>query len=354
MANIVRELSRELRQPPHKPGLQLCWSGSADRIMIRTDPLKLKRILRDLLTNALEFTEQVSIALEASAQHGGVIFQVSDTARGIPPEALPTLFEPFTQARGMESRHKGGAGLGLHLVHRLVQILGGSVQVKSEVGKGSTFRVWLPRPPAVKSVGGRLRIRARASFRAGGTCRRGPPRAAVSCNFFAAPHRLLEILRAVGAEAAVAGAFSRRRDHWNGLCKIRRLSRLKIDGRNAMKAFFLLMGSAFVFGACAAKRPPAAELSAAQLSVREAEEADAGEHAPLEMRLAREKLEAAERANVEEDYEEARRLAEQAQVDAQLAAAKAQSQRMQNAARQAQQSIESLREESIRRGSQAR
>lgn len=68
-----------------------------------------------------------------------------DTGIGIPPGAQVAIFDPFRQADRSIGRRYGGAGLGLYIVRRLLEMLGGSITVESEVGCGSTFRVWLPR-----------------------------------------------------------------------------------------------------------------------------------------------------------------------------------------------------------------
>lgn len=68
-----------------------------------------------------------------------------DTGIGIPPGAQAAIFDPFRQADRSIGRRYGGAGLGLYIVRRLLEMLGGSIMVESEVGCGSTFRVWLPR-----------------------------------------------------------------------------------------------------------------------------------------------------------------------------------------------------------------
>lgn len=69
---------------------------------------------------------------------------VTDTGIGIPREALAFVFEPFRQVENSSSRRYEGTGLGLHIVKRFLELLGGNVAVESEIGRGSTFRVWLP------------------------------------------------------------------------------------------------------------------------------------------------------------------------------------------------------------------
>jgi len=106
-------------------------------VPICTDPQKLKVVLRNLIRNAVKFTPQGSITVQASSKSGGVEVSVTDTGIGISPEALAMIFEPW------ESQN-GGTGLGLHIVKHLLELLGGTVAVESEVGRGSTFMVWVP------------------------------------------------------------------------------------------------------------------------------------------------------------------------------------------------------------------
>ncbi len=125
-------------------GLIWGWVVAPDLPVMYTDAGKLKVILKNLLSNAVKFTPSGSVTLVAAEQEGGIEFCVTDTGIGIPVEAQAWIFEPFRQLDGSDTRRYSGSGLGLHIVQRLVDVLGGHVTVESTVGQGSTFRVWLP------------------------------------------------------------------------------------------------------------------------------------------------------------------------------------------------------------------
>lgn len=111
--------------------------------IVRSDGLKLRQILLNLLSNAAKFTENGEIVLTVRAVEGGVEFKVEDTGVGIPPEQIPHIFEKFRQVDGSSTRKVGGTGLGLAIVKELSRLLGGSVSVDSVLGRGSTFTVRL-------------------------------------------------------------------------------------------------------------------------------------------------------------------------------------------------------------------
>jgi PAS domain S-box-containing protein len=108
------------------------------------DPTRLRQVLLNLLSNAVKFTEagDVTLRLELSKEHAGkmpLTFSITDTGNGIEDERLSKLFKPFTQADASTTRKHGGTGLGLSICQHLVGAMGGSVHVKSRIGKGSTF-----------------------------------------------------------------------------------------------------------------------------------------------------------------------------------------------------------------------
>ena len=113
------------------------WRGDADR---------LRQIVGNLLSNAVKFTPQGSVmaAVEVGPRGDTLRLVVRDTGVGIAPEKLPALFEKFTQADNSATRRFGGTGLGLAICRELTQMMGGSIDVESREGHGSTFTVELP------------------------------------------------------------------------------------------------------------------------------------------------------------------------------------------------------------------
>ncbi len=153
--------------------LNIVWDYPPDLPAINTDSEKLKYVLQNLINNAIKFTEKGTVTISAryldgtqgsrqqaagSRQEaksgpekdlptgGGswMKFQVADTGIGIAEEFFPVIFERFRQVDSSETRRHGGVGIGLYITKKFTELLGGKLDVESEVGKGSTFTVTLP------------------------------------------------------------------------------------------------------------------------------------------------------------------------------------------------------------------
>ncbi|HXG20362.1 MAG TPA: ATP-binding protein [Methylomirabilota bacterium] len=146
-AVLLAELEQEIRQLHQKPAIRMAWRVAPHLPVLYTDAVKLKMVLKNLITNAIKFTDSGEITVSATQQREVVEFSVTDTGIGIPQDALPVIFEPFRQVDGSSTRRYGGVGLGLYIVRQLVALLGGKVTVESQVGLGSTFRVEIPLTP---------------------------------------------------------------------------------------------------------------------------------------------------------------------------------------------------------------
>ncbi len=121
---------------------KLVVTRAEDAIGLRTDPVKLRQCLLNLLSNACKFTKNGRVSLSVGRTEAGDLwFEVSDTGIGMTPAQTKLLFNAFTQADASITREFGGTGLGLMLTRRMAQLLGGDVSVSSEAGKGSTFKL---------------------------------------------------------------------------------------------------------------------------------------------------------------------------------------------------------------------
>lgn len=111
---------------------------------LETDRLRLDQILRNLISNALKFTKKGSVEVTVGQIGHSISFAVKDTGIGIPENKQKTIFEAFQQADGSTRRQFGGTGLGLSISRELAKLLGGKIQVTSEVGQGSEFTLLIP------------------------------------------------------------------------------------------------------------------------------------------------------------------------------------------------------------------
>ena len=141
----VEEAVDLLATRAHEKGLEISCAVDDDvPVMVHGDPGRLRQVLVHLLSNAIKFTESgevgVRVRINARTGEGTTLrFEVSDTGIGLTPEGRGRLFQPFSQADGSTTRKFGGTGLGLMISKQLVELMGGTIDVTSEFGKGSTF-----------------------------------------------------------------------------------------------------------------------------------------------------------------------------------------------------------------------
>jgi signal transduction histidine kinase len=113
--------------------------------VVKGDRAKLRQLLLNILDNAIRYTPrggEISVSVQAEGEMA--VVSISDTGIGIPSEDLPHIFERFYRVDRARSRSEGGSGLGLAIAKHIAEIHGGRIEIESELGTGSTFRVYLP------------------------------------------------------------------------------------------------------------------------------------------------------------------------------------------------------------------
>lgn len=115
-----------------------------DQLVLSSDELRLRQVLLNLLTNAVKFTNEGKICLKVENEDGWLLFSVKDTGMGIPEEEHNLIFERFRQSEHVSTVRFGGTGLGLAISKNIVELLGGTIHLKSEYGKGSEFYFRIP------------------------------------------------------------------------------------------------------------------------------------------------------------------------------------------------------------------
>jgi signal transduction histidine kinase len=143
-ASVLHDLAEMIRVAVGKKGIDFTSDCHAlAGLAVRGDERAFRQIVTNLLGNAVKFTERGSVAMRAHlhrhGDHVGIVVEVVDTGRGIPPEALPHIFDRFFQADSSLTRSTEGTGLGLAISQSLARMMGGRIEVRSEPGVGSTF-----------------------------------------------------------------------------------------------------------------------------------------------------------------------------------------------------------------------
>ena len=145
ITELANDAASDFQALARKAGVTLSAEITSEPLLVSGDLIQLRRVLDNLLNNALKFTpEGNSIALHLRKENARAILEVIDTGIGIPEDKLTRIFERFYQVATALSRRQGGSGLGLSLVKQIVESHNGTITVESQLGEGSTFKVNLP------------------------------------------------------------------------------------------------------------------------------------------------------------------------------------------------------------------
>src|SRR5262245_3325096 len=148
LTKIINEMRDTFDFLCRQKGLDLQWELPRDPMTVRSDAMRLKEVISNLLQNAVKYTDHgsVTVRLEKVPTKDSISIEVADTGMGISEQHLTSIFEPFMQAHKTSTTNsRGGIGLGLSIVKKHLEQIRGGVSVESELGRGSTFRIVLPR-----------------------------------------------------------------------------------------------------------------------------------------------------------------------------------------------------------------
>ena len=142
---VIRDVVRQLETGSRSPEVELVLRLPASVGAVRTDRQKLKHVLMNILDNALKFTKQGMIAVELVVDGDGqpIRIDITDSGGGMPPERVNEIFEPFRQLETRSKEQPSGTGLGLSICRSFCDLMGYRLDVRSEVGRGSTFSIVL-------------------------------------------------------------------------------------------------------------------------------------------------------------------------------------------------------------------
>jgi signal transduction histidine kinase len=149
---LANEVVREASVVAHEKGITITFNAPAP-VHADIDGLRMRQVLGNLVGNAVKFTSQGGVEVEISRRDRSPMITVTDTGPGISKAERSYVFDEFVQAEAGRRAGSSGSGLGLAIARRLVLLHGGTIELESELGAGSTFRVLLPEAGAVERFG---------------------------------------------------------------------------------------------------------------------------------------------------------------------------------------------------------
>lgn len=154
ISELIHEVVSSVKPQVEKNNNQLEINFDDSITSMYTDETKVSQILINLIANAAKFTENgnITFTIRKHPQHNLALFTIEDTGIGISPQHINSLFEEFTQADSSTTRKYGGTGLGLALTKRICELLGGQIDVSSQLDKGTKFTICLPIKTTLKAV----------------------------------------------------------------------------------------------------------------------------------------------------------------------------------------------------------
>lgn len=141
LALLVDQAVRKVELTAKEKGLQLNSSCTGESFGLQGDGKRMEQIVMNLLENAIRYTDAGEVSVQLDFRVDSAIFIVEDTGIGIPEEELPYIFDRFYRVEKSRSRQYGGTGLGLSIVNKLVELLGGEIEITSRAEAGTRCRV---------------------------------------------------------------------------------------------------------------------------------------------------------------------------------------------------------------------
>jgi two-component system phosphate regulon sensor histidine kinase PhoR len=142
--DLVKELEQLYGPDANKKGLKLNTHTDPELQLLQSSKLYVREILQNFITNAIKYTQEGSVTINAKAQKDGVLFEVSDTGIGISKADKEKVFDKFFRSEDFRTRQSSGTGLGLYVTMKLANLIHAEIDLYSEVDKGTTFSINIP------------------------------------------------------------------------------------------------------------------------------------------------------------------------------------------------------------------